>query len=256
MFLMSNPQRRTSGRAKLARFPFWLLLGFIFLQIPLLAAPPEGLPAGFPEVQVPGKLHGEAAIAALGNHLPEIAAFYHTTGEELRNRLLREHSLWVDEYGRLFYVCNWPAPLLPSVEEPPTPTPLAVSPAGYPYEQTFLLHSRPASTKVVYLDFDGHDASATSWGSDAIGRPFDLDSDPTTFSNTERDRIQYIWLRVAEDFALYDIDVTTQDPGLEALRKSSASDLAYGIRVVIGGSSSDWFGSAGGVAYVGSFNWN
>ncbi len=256
MFLMSNPQRRISGRAQLAIFAFWLLLGFLFLQIPLLAAPPEGLPAGFPEVQMPGKLRGEAAISALGNHLPEIAAFYRTTAEELRNRLLREHSLWVDEYGRLFYVCNWPAPLLPPVEEPPTPTPLAVSPAGYPYEQTFLLHSRPASTKVVYLDFDGHDASATSWGSDAIGRPFDLDSDPTTFSNTERDRIQYIWLRVAEDFALYDIDVTTQDPGVEALRKSSASDLAYGIRVVIGGSSSDWFGSAGGVAYIGSFNWN
>ncbi len=43
---------------------------------------------------------------------------------------------------------------------------------------------------------------------------------------------------------------------MEGLRKSSSSDVAYGIRVVIGGSSEDWFGSsAGGVAYLDSFSW-
>src|SRR5439155_111553 len=94
---------------------------------------------------------------------------------------------------------------------------LAASPAGYPYEQTFRLHSRPGATKVIYLDFDGHDGSATAWGSKAIARPFDFDGDPSTFSNAERDRIQYIWERVSEDYACYDIDVTTEDPGVEAL---------------------------------------
>src|SRR5687767_11278312 len=33
----------------------------------------------------------------------------------------------------------------------------------FPTDQTFLLHSRPAATKVVYLDFDGHTTSGTSW---------------------------------------------------------------------------------------------
>lgn len=68
-------------------------------------------------------------------------------------------------------------------------------------------------------------------------------------------RIIGVWQRVAQDYSMYEIDVTTEFPGIEALKKSSSSDGAYGIRVVIGGSSSDWYGSgAGGVAFVGSFH--
>jgi hypothetical protein len=49
------------------------------------------------------------------------------------------------------------------------------------------------------------------------------------------------------DYAPFDVDVTTEDPGEAALRGD-------GIRVVIGGSSADWYGdAAGGVAWVGSF---
>lgn len=56
---------------------------------------------------------------------------------------------------------------------------------------------------------------------------------------------------------MYEIDVTTEDPGLESLRKTSSSDTAYGVRVAIGGKSSDWHGAgAGGVAFVGSFDAN
>ena len=62
---------------------------------------------------------------------------------------------------------------------------------------------------------------------------------------------------MAEDFIPFEVDVTTADPGLDALVNSGGGDTRWGVRVVIGGSSSDWFGSsAGGVAYVGSFNWS
>lgn len=194
-------------------------------------------------------------MTALGERLPALAAFYQVSPAELRQRLREDRMLWVDEHGRLLYICEFPP--LPAPEKSSSIRPLANSPAGYPYEQTFRLHSRPGATKIIYLDFDGHDASGTSWGSDAIARPFDFDNDPSTFSNSERDRIQYIWLRVVEDYAHLDVDVTTEDPGVEALRKANGSDANYGIRVVIGGSSADWFGSgAGGVAYVGSFNWS
>jgi hypothetical protein len=51
---------------------------------------------------------------------------------------------------------------------------------------------------------------------------------------------------VSEDYAAFDVDVTTADPG-PALSGN-------GVRVVIGGSSYDWWGrGAGGVAYVGRF---
>ena len=127
----------------------------------------------------------------------------------------------------------------------------------YDLDQTFQLHSRPGANRVIYLDFDGHDGSTTSWGPSGvtpIGRAFDLDGNETTFNTTERQRIQYIWARVAEDYLQYDIDVTTEDPGVDALKKSGSGDQQYGVRVVIGGSNADWYGSGGGVAYLRSFD--
>ena len=69
----------------------------------------------------------------------------------------------------------------------------------------------------------------------------------STFSDAELERIQYIWERVAEDYLPFEVDVTTADPGVNALRNSGGGDTAWGIRVVIGGSSTDWYstGSAG-----------
>ena len=85
--------------------------------------------------------------------------------------------------------------------------------------------------------------------------PMTLTAIPAPFSDAELSRIQNIWARVAEDFAIYNIDVTTEDPGTEALRRSSSGDEFYGIRVVISPTSS-WYGNAGGVAYIGSLDWN
>jgi PKD repeat protein len=71
------------------------------------------------------------------------------------------------------------------------------------------------------------------------------------FSQQEQDVIQYIWQRVAEDYAPFDVDVTTQDPGVDAIIRSSGSDLQYGSRAVISPTS---FAGGGGIAFLGSFN--
>ncbi|MEO7297304.1 MAG: autotransporter-associated beta strand repeat-containing protein [Verrucomicrobiota bacterium] len=213
----------------------------------------ERVSPGFPDIQLPKKVRGEAAISSLGNRLGAIAARYGKTDLELKDLLRRDHSLWVDTRGRLFYICEFTVPEAAVDQEASGVSAIATN---VDRSSTFLLHSRPGATKVIFLDFDGHDGSASSWGSDAISKPFDLDGNLSNFSATERDRIQYIWQRVSEDYSMFDIDVTTEDPGIEALRKSSSADVAYGIRVVIGGASGDWYGSAGGVAYVGSFDDN
>ena len=60
---------------------------------------------------------------------------------------------------------------------------------------------------------------------------------------------------MAADFSCFDVNVTTQAPPTDWLIKSSTTDANYGIRVVItsyGPSSS----TAGGIAYINSFNWN
>ena len=65
-----------------------------------------------------------------------------------------------------------------------------------------------------------------------------------------------IWRAVSEDFSIFDVDVTTEEP--QELASSQSSGAA--VRVAIGGSSADWFGgAAGGVAWIGSFGqqgWN
>lgn len=141
----------------------------------------------------------------------------------------------------------------------------------FDFSQTFLLHSNPGALHTVYLDFDGHTTSGTNWnsaftgGADIVTPAYDFDGDPSTFNDYELARIQRIWQRVAEDFLPFNVNVTTQDPGAGALIKTSQQgggknspppDTQWGVRIVIGGSSNDWFGSlAGGVAYIGSFNW-
>lgn len=166
-----------------------------------------------------------------------------------------------DRQGYLHYVCA--GLVVPAGGA--TGAAATITQPSYALADTFRLHSRPGAAKVVYLDFDGHVTSGTSWNSSYSGGAsfatptYDIGdgSGVATLSNAELTRIQGIWKRVVEDFMPYDVDVTTEDPGVEALRKTTTSDGAYGVRVCIGGSSYDWFKQgAGGVAYLGSYDWN
>ncbi|MGA0708127.1 MAG: hypothetical protein ACO3Q7_08610, partial [Steroidobacteraceae bacterium] len=84
---------------------------------------------------------------------------------------------------------------------------------GLPAEQVFTLHSRPGASRVVYLDMDGAVVTNSWWYSGTLTmRPYSIDSDFSTFTQAELDAIAETWKRVAEDFAPYDIDVTTEEP--------------------------------------------
>jgi PKD repeat protein len=212
-----------------------------------------------PGIDLPVSARGAAALGALAPYLPQIAALHGKSPDELRAIFLRDQTIWADQGGRLLYGCEFGQP--PAAPRGGVQAPVGVAAAPYPDDQTFLLHSRPGATKVIYLDFDGHVTSGTAWnsnfngGQDIVSAPYDADGIPSSFSSAERANIQYMWQRVAEDFAPFDVDVTTQDPGVEGLRKTSSSDSSYGIRVVI--SPTNWYSTnAGGVAYLGSFNWN
>jgi hypothetical protein len=137
----------------------------------------------------------------------------------------------------------------------------AVSPKIAPLSQTFFLHSKPGANRIIYLDFVGYTISGTQWntdfndGADIVAPAWDIDGDPTTFSETEQTIIQQVWYRVAEDYAPFDVDVTTEYPaaGEAALTRSDFDDQQYGVRALISPISS-YFGNYGGIAYVGVFN--
>jgi subtilisin-like proprotein convertase family protein len=121
----------------------------------------------------------------------------------------------------------------------------------------FLLHSNPGATKRIFLDFDGHTTTGTAWlnGATIVSPAYDIDNNPSSFSSTELANIREVWERVSEDFLPFNIDVTTEDPGIEALRKVGSSDTEWGIRVVIANNTAP-APPAGGVAYLNSFSWN
>ncbi|WP_254512688.1 choice-of-anchor D domain-containing protein [Anatilimnocola floriformis] len=118
--------------------------------------------------------------------------------------------------------------------------------AGSPLSSLPQLSSNSGATAKLYLDFNG--TTTASWGSytNIVTPVYDQDGDRTTFSAGELNSITEIWKRVSEDYAPFNIDVTTIDPG------NSTNGVT--ARIAIGGNYSDWFGqSAGGVAYIGGF---
>ncbi|MDP3073286.1 MAG: PKD domain-containing protein [Opitutaceae bacterium] len=221
-------------------------------------------------VRLPAQARGAAAIEALGDRMPEVARAYGLDAQRLATMLRTQPSLGVDINGLLTFACDGLA-VRPGAARQGGPahapgnaitasSSTAQLAAGATVD-VFQLHSLPGATRVIYLDFTGHTTSGTIWnsaftgGATIVSAPFDLDGDPTTFNDAERGSILAIWKRVAEDYAPFLVDVTTQDPGVEALRKTSSGDLAYGIRVVI--SPTNWYNpNAGGSGYVGSFSWN
>ncbi|MBW2522017.1 MAG: PKD domain-containing protein, partial [Deltaproteobacteria bacterium] len=226
-------------------------LAFIFLML-LVAAAGAKPPSAFP-----GGKRGQEAIVALQERLPAIASRYGKSAEVLQEHFLHDRDLWLDANENLLYLCSFD---ISETETLPESAESAIPTGPFPLAETFQLHSLKGAERVIYLDFDGHVTANTYWnssfygGADIVSLPYDFNGNTASFSDAELSRIQNIWARVAEDFAMYDIDVTTEDPGVEALRRSGSGDKQYGIRVVISPSSS-WYGSAGGVAYVGSFAW-
>ena len=196
--------------------------------------------------------HGRAAVEALGTDLDVAAGRSGISAGTLRELLAADRTAWVDETGRLFYVEPDQAAALTA------PTTGA---AAYPYAASFTLHSRPTASRKIFLDFDGHRVQSSAWN-DAMHPVIDvaaytMDAD-AAFSEAELDVVQEVWARVAEDYAPFDVDVTTEDPGTAALVRSSVDDAAYGMRASV---TTDpdmrtvlCSGGCAGVAYVGVFD--
>ncbi|MBB5353216.1 hypothetical protein HNR46_003471 [Haloferula luteola] len=105
-----------------------------------------------------------------------------------------------------------------------------------------LLHSLPGATAVAYLDFDGQTVSGTYWANGATITARGISETFSTGAMTE------IWTRVVEDYAPFQINVTTD----ENVYLAAPSNRR--IRCIVT-PDNEWYGSAGGVAYVNSFTW-
>lgn len=218
----------------------------------------------FPQISLKEKVNGQKAIDMLGDKLPLVAKAYDMSSERLENILKTDQTAWIDEGGRLLYVEADTKPIPePESEDSDAANAATISGAdtfasmASSSTDPFTLHSKPDSNRVIYLDFNGHVASNTAWYSGTLNAPaYDLDGNPGAFSDAELNNIKDIWQRVAEDYAPFDVDVTTQEPTPDAIRRTSSTDTQYGTRAVITRSMPELCSqSCGGVAYVNVFSY-
>ncbi|RKY21006.1 MAG: hypothetical protein DRQ55_05720 [Planctomycetota bacterium] len=197
------------------------------------------------DVYPAGSLRGEAAVSRLGSELARVAAEHNLDTDALARTLRDDDSLWVSADGRLFHVDAASA----QVEGPP-PT----YAGSIPGAEAFTLHSRPGASKIVYLDFTGHHSVNNSWGHDIQFPPYNTSGGNGTFTSAELGQIITWWERTAEDYAPFDVDVTTEEPPLSALTKIGGGDSTFGIRVVCTQITSGFGSGSGGIAFLYSFN--
>lgn len=134
--------------------------------------------------------------------------------ESLVQVLDANQSAWVTPEGELFFADTMPLELAgsggagtDSLTAVPPPTPSGYTARGLPIH-----HSLPGAPFKIYLDFDGDFVSSNVWRFNRSLSAYTLDGDPTQFNAQEQAVISRLWGRVAEDFAPFGIDVTTERP--------------------------------------------
>lgn len=161
--------------------------------------------------------------------------------------------------GQLFYACQAPAVKALPVMEPESMNKLSATPAGttVPVSAPPVYHSKPDAPVALYLDFNGGLIADTAWNISANldARAWSKDADETTFSENEQDAIRRIWQRISEDFAPFDINITT-DPSYDPDITGGSNTIGW----VLFTTDTDRNGvempahGAGGVAYLDVFN--
>lgn len=118
------------------------------------------------------------------------------------------------------------------------------------FGQVTSLQSRPGASKVLYIDYLAGSVSGTAWNA-GDGDPatiiyanYSYDGDPSTFSLLDLQSMYAGWAEAAEDYAPFNINVTTDLSVFNAAAQINKSKIIA--------TSTNWRGS-GGVAYRGGF---
>jgi hypothetical protein len=165
--------------------------------------------------------------------------------------------LHADQGGGIYYADTFliPPPHNLNTRGTASASPARASIQAITSTEAFSLHSKPGASNVVYLDFNGHTITGTWWNDDSDfgsitsweALPYDIDGNTSSFSSDELTNIFEVWRRVAEDYAPFNIDVTTEEP-------ASFTNTTGRVLITPGtdknGKLLPWGNSSGGVAYV------
>ncbi|WP_242917026.1 malectin domain-containing carbohydrate-binding protein [Pontibacter liquoris] len=102
------------------------------------------------------------------------------------------------------------------------------------------LQSLPGAPAVVLLDFDGQTVSGTYWDNGNT-----INAAPANLTTAE---MQQVWEMVSEDFKPFAVNITTSETVYQS------APIAQRMRIIFT-PTNYFYPNAGGVSYVGSFNW-
>ena len=161
------------------------------------------------------------------------------------------NSLRLDDAGDFYYACHG-LQILENVENNEL---VIETDIEFPVAATVpLLHSHPSQTKyILHIDFDGEVLGSNIRWDQSFGQPSDLAGEETkpyggdsNFSSNELGEIAAIWEMSAEAFSAYELNVTTEYPGVDT--------LFVGHNIVTEGQAISGaalpHNNAGGVAYL------
>ncbi|RYD67578.1 MAG: hypothetical protein EOP83_02545 [Verrucomicrobiaceae bacterium] len=130
---------------------------------------------------------------------------------------------------------NYAAPPAEAVQEAPQTHPTNIPIPSY--QSIIPLQSLPGATGVIYLDFDGEEGPFAGWG--------DFDAVAPHVSNAQ---IFDVWKRVVEDYQGFNLNITTDRAIFDAAPQGSRQHVVISPTNIAAP-------TAGGVAYIGSYNW-
>jgi hypothetical protein len=162
-------------------------------------------------------------------------------------------SLQADSEGGIFYADEFKLEAVPAAAAS-EPVVAAAAVLVSPFPANLIFHSKPGAPNVIYLNFNGETVQNTAWNT-SLGRSvitavaYSSDSDRTTFSDSEQVSIRRIWQRVAEDYAAFNVDVTTERP---ATFNTRTAEAVITRNTDVNGDANP-SSTAGGVSYVGAF---
>jgi hypothetical protein len=177
----------------------------------------------------------------------ESSFFINISGDEIKGNIIVRSENLAYEYktdgnGNAFIErVDINKVLCVNYEKMPTPT---NAKAGGPNTSIMALtnlQSFPGGRGCVLLDFDGHYVSGTPWNN---GNPINAAG-----SGMSDAQVQETWEVVSEDFRPFHLNVTTNEAVFNSYPKTMR------MRCIITPTNTAAPG-AGGVAYIGSFNWN
>ena len=118
------------------------------------------------------------------------------------------------------------------------------------------LQSRPGSANVLYIDYWGGSLTDSFWNANYTSNapinytPYSNDPNTSSFSSSERYSMWLAWREAVEDFAPFDLNITTSRAVYDAAAITNRSQM-------IVTTTQDWYSNnAGGVALVNIFDDN